>query len=244
MDTLRSVIKVILKVPIIIVLIYLSFNVVAFISCYFKVMGASYALQQIAMENNYIPQAELRAFQEYLDKSICYNNSPDAFSFTPKAHVVIFTEGYDASTPQFWRKKNEVIYANNFKTQDEYDKLFNKNINTRQQYGQTIYVGVATDFQIMFPLRFDETLKGGGVLGRTDDDDMDTETGTALSTEELDKKRKWSVGHIDVVSPVVGLQYYSDLQSGYDADAAYEAEAEAGDDEEPGDDEGPGEDEE
>ena len=215
-DSLKSVIRVLVKVPMLIVVMYFCFNVIAFVSCYYKVMGAAYSLQQIAMENNYIPETELTAFETYIENSICYTNDPDAHSFIPYAHVVIFTEGDDRDTDGFWRQdEDDTIFPKSINSQSEYDALFEDNRNTRQQYGSTIYVGLATDFQIMWPLRYDQTLEGGGVAGYGN---TDTNANLALSEEQLNAKKatSFSLGHIDVVSPVVGLQYYSDLASGYD----------------------------
>lgn len=211
-DVLKSVLKILLKVPIMICLMYFAFNIIAFISCYYKVMGAAYSLQQIAMENNYVPEAELEAFQKYLDNAICFTNDPDAHSFTPYAHVVVFTEGDDRDEPNFWRKSDDRFLVKEIKSQSEYDSLFETNRNTRQQYGSTIYVGVACDFQVMWPLRHDQQLKEGGVAGVGA-----TQASEFYSDEELAAKRakSASIGHIDIVVPVVGLQYYSDLESGY-----------------------------
>lgn len=194
-DSIKGVISIIIKMMVIIASMYIVFNVVAFISSYFRIMGASYSLQQIVMENNYLPEAELNAFQGYLDSI--------ETTFTPDMHVVVFTDRGPGETDSFWRLDEDSVPGE----YTDYESLFNANVNERVQYGTTIYVGVCSDFKAMFPFMFNETIVGEKVAGYSGTG------GDFKSDAQLQAERKYSRAHIDVVQPVVGLQYYSDLEN-------------------------------
>ena len=66
-DSVKFIFKTLIKVPIIIMVCYLVFNIFAFSFTYFKVLGLSYVVMQTAVENNYIPESELNTLQDYMD---------------------------------------------------------------------------------------------------------------------------------------------------------------------------------
>lgn len=65
-DSVKSIFKVLLKVPIIILVCYAVFNVFAFGLSYFKLIGISYVVMQTAIENNYIPEEDRSTIEEYM----------------------------------------------------------------------------------------------------------------------------------------------------------------------------------
>lgn len=84
-DTVKFIFKTIIKVPIIIIVCYLVFNVFAFGLSYFKMLGLSYVAMQTAVENNYIPQAERQSLSSYMTDTLQ----------TDILQNVNFTEGSD-----------------------------------------------------------------------------------------------------------------------------------------------------
>ena len=63
-DQVKFIFKTLIKVPIIIAVTYLIFNVFAFTYTYFRLMGFSYVVMQTAVENNYIPYDPGNAYSE------------------------------------------------------------------------------------------------------------------------------------------------------------------------------------
>lgn len=194
-DMLIGVARQLLRVIVGLVTFYTIINVAALFIMYMKVSSASYALQQRAMENNFIPEDELNSFEKYLDTL--------KTEYVQDFHVVIYTNKEDGQTGAFWRKDEDKVPTE----YTDYSVYFNDNVNERVQYGNTIYVGVACDFRAMVPFLYNETIKSGKVAGTTG-------AGSDFnSDEELKRKRKYAVAHIDIVEPVVGLRYYSDLEN-------------------------------
>ena len=66
-SSVKSIFKTLLKVPWIIFITYLIFNIFAFGLTYFKLLGFSYVVMQTAVENNYIPPEELDSLNRYLE---------------------------------------------------------------------------------------------------------------------------------------------------------------------------------
>lgn len=66
-DSVKFIFKTLIKIPVIIMVCYLVFNIFAFSFTYFRVLGLSYVVMQTAVENNYIPESELNTLQNYLD---------------------------------------------------------------------------------------------------------------------------------------------------------------------------------
>lgn len=65
-DNVKSIFKILIKVPIIILVSYLIFNLFAFTYTYYRLLGFSYVALQTTVENNYIPQTEAETLQRYL----------------------------------------------------------------------------------------------------------------------------------------------------------------------------------
>lgn len=194
-NSIASIFKILIKIPIIISVSYLILNVFAFALCYFKILGASYSLQQIVMENNYLPTNEAKAFDNYLDglessfldniTAVVYTDNPTEGSST----------GRDSRTGSVLTKTNYVVGN-----------------NKRSQYGDTAYVGIVSDFHAMWPFSYKELF-----VNETGTEGYKGSNATIGSTqfkseEELNRTRKQSTAKIDIIHPVIGLQYYSDLE--------------------------------
>ncbi len=69
-DSIKTIFKTLIKVPVIIMVSYLIFNIFAFGISYLKILGLSYVVMQTAIENNYIPQEEKNSLELYMTNSI------------------------------------------------------------------------------------------------------------------------------------------------------------------------------
>lgn len=66
-ENVKFIFKTLLKVPVIILVSYLIFNIFAFTFTYFRLMGLSYVVMQTAVENNFIPPDEKQTLTDYLN---------------------------------------------------------------------------------------------------------------------------------------------------------------------------------
>lgn len=66
-EELKFIFKTLIKIPCIIMVLYLIFNIFAFSLTYFRMLGASYAVMNTALINNYIPPQEKKDLQQYID---------------------------------------------------------------------------------------------------------------------------------------------------------------------------------
>lgn len=75
-DGVKFIFKTLLKVPIIIFVCYLFFNIFTFAFTYFRALGISYVVMQTVVENNYIPPQEkstLQAYASSMTTEMAYN---------------------------------------------------------------------------------------------------------------------------------------------------------------------------
>lgn len=98
-DSVRRIFSTLIKVPIIILVSYLIFNIFAFTLSYFKLLGISYVVMQTAVENNYIPDAEMETLTKYvqsLSTSVLENAEIIAINNTRKQYGDEITVGVAA----------------------------------------------------------------------------------------------------------------------------------------------------
>lgn len=65
-DSVKFIFKTLIKVPVIIMISFIVFNIFSWAISYFKLVGASYTIMQVGMENNFIPSAEESTINNYL----------------------------------------------------------------------------------------------------------------------------------------------------------------------------------
>lgn len=194
--------RTLIKVPIIIMVSFFIFNIFAFTISYFKVIGAVNAIQQVAIDNNFLPQEDVATFEEYLAQEV-------ETTYLQNAQIIINTDGDD-----FDKKfinadgQREDVDMSNFDPHD-------LSVNERKQYGNTITVGVTAEYRFIWPLMHIETLEDGSVRGYGPGAGQATgvdETFTTADEQAAERARRAdSVGNITVVNKVIGMQYYSDL---------------------------------
>ena len=54
-DSVKFIFKTLIKVPVIVMVSFIIFNIFSWTISYFKLVGASYTIMQVGMENNFIP---------------------------------------------------------------------------------------------------------------------------------------------------------------------------------------------
>ena len=240
-DGVKYIFKVLLKVPIIIVVCYLVMNIFFFFFIYFKCLGISYVVMQTAVENNYLPQRELKALCQYVDSinQIPFVGDPghlvtpagyEVIDQKPSAGVVIAQAGNGGSDNNVC-----IAYLNSAGNISYWGEgAYAKNIpagatdsTIRKQYGNTVTVGVACNYHMMWPLTYKQTLAGGTVNG-TDISRAGAGVGgynratggfrsaaetTALRKSLSDKGMRSGTRQYDIILTykVPGLHYYPDM---------------------------------
>lgn len=127
-DSIKFIFKTLVKVPIIILVCYLIFNIFGFTFTYFRLMGLSYVVMQTAVENNYIPASEAQTLDNYLNSLQTYIVSDLAIGCDTDA-------SNDAGTGPYVDIKDP-----------------SGGDNRRVQYGTPITVTVSGNFNWIFPL--------------------------------------------------------------------------------------------
>lgn len=117
-DGVKFIFKTLIKIPCIVFAFYFVLNLFAFSLTYFKLLGFSYVVMQVAVENNYIPAAELYTLNNYLDSITdtgvvdnariilagdpAEGESPDDASVVKKQYGGIVTVGVGAHYRWIW----------------------------------------------------------------------------------------------------------------------------------------------
>lgn len=66
-DSVKFIFKTLIKVPVIIVVTYIIFNLWVFSFSYLKILGVSYVVCNTAIQNNYIPSTERAQLESYFN---------------------------------------------------------------------------------------------------------------------------------------------------------------------------------
>lgn len=183
-DGVKFIFKTLIKVPFIICVSFFIFNIFAFTVSYFRIVGASNTLQQAIMDNNYLVDSDEETFKKY-----CNNLSTKCLT---DIQLIIDTDGNDY-VPDTYQEHND-----------------------RKQYGNVITCGITARFKPIIPLIYTETLEDGKVkgYGTMESAGVSGGTKTGVELEQLRKeKNEKAEGNITVVTKVVGMQYYSDLET-------------------------------
>lgn len=194
--------KTLIKVPVIIAVSFLILNIFAFTVSYFRVVGAANTLQRAVMDNNFLTTADKESFEEYL-KGL-------ETSYLTDIHYVINTDA----------NKNTAVSADSFKDAPRTGRgaiIENK----RRQYGNTIDVGIVAQYKFILPLQHVEMVEGGAVAGfggmaNSASGRMIDASGTRGMVAGVDNgtnsaRASKFANTISVVTRVIGMQYYSDL---------------------------------
>lgn len=198
-DEVKFIFKTLFKVPVIIFVSFFILNIFAFFFIYFKVLGASYVVMQTAVENNYLPTAELNQLINFVSE---WNDIP--MVAYDSAGIVV---GIDST--------GEDVYVNNKEHLPDKVSYADKDARVRQQYGGTVTCGVRAEYKLVWPLDYKETtLNETGVngLGIENNENFGEFQGFK-DEEELAEDRAKKDGDltISISYTVPGLKYYPDL---------------------------------
>lgn len=188
-DSVKFIFKTLIKVPIIIVISFLIFNIFAFSISYTRLLSFSYIVMQVGAENNYIPTSEKNMLEEYA-RDI-------ATATMPEVRVI------------YNRPSETGIIGSKF--DDSIASAYPDDTGSRRQYGRKVRIGVAARIVLAWPLTAKETMQDANV-GVTGFSDSNTANGLADdATLQQRRDAKKSDFWISIVYTVPGLQYYPDL---------------------------------
>lgn len=188
-DNVKFIFKTLLKVPCIILVCYLIFNLFAFTFTYFRLLGLSYVVMQTAVENNYIPTGEAEILTRYLDG-------------LETGVVYGLAIGCDTNS-----SNNDT--AGGIKTNIR-DDINSENV--RVQYGTEMVVTVSGYYNWIFPLvNTADPSKSGNYIG-TSNRTTDTPDAQGLEYHETNGDDNPNLKTlINIQYTVPGLKYYPDL---------------------------------
>ena len=201
-DSVKYIFKTLVKVPCIIMVCFMVLNAFMFVYSYFKVLGLSYVVMQVAVENNYIPTTEFNTLEAYansLEKGSVLDHCavvPGELTVTESA-----TGWGDGNSPwdAAWKARSD------------------GSARVRRQYGARVTCGVIAHLNFIWPLDTREVLDnpdeeyigwnnpGASFSGFADE--------TALQGRRADKGDGTSANRNNVVImfTVPGLKYYPDM---------------------------------
>lgn len=190
-DEVKFIFKTLLKVPAIIFVCYFILNIFAFFFIYFKMLGASYVVMQVAVENNYLPKSELYELWDYVDTM---NDIP---MVNGTARIIV---GQDNSNNYITMNSRSDVNGNSSNKSDA---------RIRQQYGRTVTCGVQCKYTMVWPLDYKETTQGEtGVDGLNGSNFTGFKDNATLAQDRKDKEYQ---ANIRIVYTVPGLKYYPDM---------------------------------
>lgn len=217
-DGVKFIFKTLIKIPCFIVIAYIIFNLFCFSITYFKMMGASYAIMQVSMENNYIPETELKSLNGYVQQfnSATSNDLSEANGTNMVSDINIITQ---IDSPTSGKTVVPIAGLNS----SGVEETWNSNNNKRdKQYGEIVSYGLSYKYNWIWPLRSDQMFTNNG--NETVDRNGNTIQGgvaglgggntTIHSRAEyiMSKQKLDQDGIITFVHSVPGLQYYPDLE--------------------------------
>lgn len=190
-ESVKFIFKTLLRIPIIIMTVYLLFNIFAFSFTYFRVLGFSYVVMQTAVENNYLPTTEKNQLNNYLNNIVAQSD------FVSNAYIVYNSTSRSDGVTEVDPNYNAAIAS----------------AETRRQYGEPVRVGVAFSYTFIWPLMPNEQVSDGknavnGLNGTDSSYVSDSEL-----TARMNQKKKNATNPIVITYTVPGLKYYPDLLS-------------------------------
>jgi hypothetical protein len=204
----KKVFGTLAKVPCYIIIAYLIMNIVLFLGYYIKALGLSYAVMQIGVENNYIPDTEkgiltstmssIGSEQVYTQNDENAQNDKLKISAVSDFGFFIDTSGAKAITDLY--PEPSVGAADRFKAGQ---RLTSTSDNHRKQYGNEITIGVGYIYHAVLPL------PKSGSNGYTAHNEYSRDI--AASGNMMEYTRSFVDTAVRISYKVPGLKYYPDL---------------------------------
>ena len=189
----KTIFKVLMQVPCFIAVCYIVANIFGFVTTYFRLMATAQIVQQVVVENNYIPSKEEKTIAGYL------LNQETAML----GNTGIIVGGTDGN---YTYVDSASLMAVGSDT---------KALN-RRQYGNEVTCGVRGEFQIIWPLLPNEQLTNDTRFGMYfDGNTWQSQNPEFQSESELEAERQDSkhsvIIPLEIVFTVPGLKYYPDM---------------------------------
>lgn len=228
-DSVRSIFMTLIKIPCFIVISYIVFNIFAFSMIYFKMLGVSYMVSEVALENNYIPNTEKESLENYFaeidgDYSVRETKPSGDYTWT---YYRASNVGGRSTVDSITLIDNLHLVVNTDGTGSE-PATEAENNNTKVQYGNPVRAGIAWDYYWIWPLLsvspdggtddlgFYYNVNGyssqGGTTG-TNLMDANTNHSNRLSDAEIERRKNKSkhLLHCSISYVIPGMKYYPDL---------------------------------
>ena len=188
-DSVKGIFVTLIKIPVIVVIIYLVFNVFAFSYNYFRLLGFSYIVMQTAVENNYLPPDEKNTLETYLATLEQSNVQDDGTKREIFTNLYLEVDTVDAQADGSGSVEND-----------------------RVQYGTPIRITVSGHYHFILPLMPTEQVSGGDAvegLNGTAGTYIDRDSGQIIDAMDRTSGQQ---NNITITYYVPGLKYYPDLQ--------------------------------
>lgn len=224
-DEVKFIFKTLIKVPVIIIISYLIFNIVMFINFYFRGLGTSYLIMQEVAINNYIPATDrgsiteiARTFENY-DKEASFDNETNKSITSDLIDAVVIgvnNEGSFQTNEQIQDTIRAKAPSGNTHS-DNLSFIYNgaladdDAIGRKVQYGTPIQCYFAYNFVFQMPL----THGVSGLEGSTEDDGNENYITAADKAHTSNLENNSNGGFRTVVVfayKVPALKYYPDIK--------------------------------
>lgn len=224
-DEVKFIFKTLIKVPVIIIISYLIFNIVMFINFYFRGLGTSYLIMQEVAINNYIPATDrgsitetARTFENY-DRGASFDNETNKSITSDLIDAVVIgvnNEGSFQTNEQIQDTIRAIAPSGNTHS-DNLSFIYNGDladdsaIGRKVQYGTPIQCYFAYNFVFQMPL----THGVSGLEGSTEDDGNESYITAADKAHTSNLENNSNGGFRTVVVfayKVPALKYYPDIK--------------------------------
>ena len=196
-DSVKFIFKTLIKVPCYIMVAYFVLNMFAFFYNYFRMLGLSYIVMQVAVENNYIPSSEMTQLMSYLSN---YEND-----FIQNIHIFTNSSTNDVGYGDI---DSSIISAYGGTNVGNYNALgYRSNAADsycRRQYGKAVRVGVTYDVKFIWPLM---------PISSTENPTTGVDNWNRYVDPDNDGLGNSAWNKVQLIYTVPGLKYYPDLSS-------------------------------
>lgn len=224
-DEVKFIFKTLIKVPVIIIISYLVFNIVMFINFYFRGLGTSYLIMQEVAINNYIPATDRGSITETARNFENYDNTATNENGTNKSVTSDFIDAVVIGV------NNEGRFQTNSQIQDTVKNIANSGrswsdnfsfvhngtaasdgaVGRKVQYGTPIQCYFAYNFVFQLPLT--HGVKGLENSSANDGNENYITAADNTSTSSIRNNRSGRFRTVVVFAyKVPALKYYPDIK--------------------------------
>lgn len=225
-DEVKFIFKTLIKVPVIIIISYLVFNIVMFINFYFRGLGTSYLIMQEVAINNYIPATDRVSITETAQNFENYDRTATSENGTNKSVTSDFidavvigvnNEGSFQTNSQIQDTVINLYRGSSVRSSDNFSFVHNGTaagdgaVGRKVQYGTPIQCYFAYNFVFQLPLMH-------GVSGLENSEYNDGNSNYITYNDEGSRIKNNQTGTGGIKTVVVfaykvpALKYYPDIK--------------------------------